>query len=141
MFKALKNYSFEQISEAANAILRTRKYTKMPTIADFVTAIEGDQEHTDDDRAELQAMAVINEIRRVGSWGKPRFDDPVTADIVRRRFGWDALCQLPVDQTSFFVRDFKAAYMAADRTYKRELLDFERKIDTEIKKLCNGIGG
>lgn len=141
MFKALKRYSYEQINAATHEILRTRKYTKMPTVADFVSAIEGDKEHIDDDQAEIQVMAVIDEIRRVGSWGKPKFNDPVTADIVRRRFGWQSLCEMQTDKTSFFVREFKAAYLAYDRTEKRRILELETDVHPEVKKLCGNIGG
>ena len=141
MFKALKRYSYEQINKATHEILRTRKYTKMPTVADFIEAIEGPQEKIDDDRAELQAMSVIDEIRRVGSWGAPRFDDPITADLVRRRFGWQSLCEMQTDKTSFFVREFKSAYLSYDRIEKRKVLQLETDIDPGVKKLCQNIGG
>ena len=140
-FAALKDYPLEKVKVAAMQITRTRKYTKMPTVADFVEAIEGDQASIDEDRAELQAMAVIDEIRRVGSWGKPRFDDPITADLVRRRFGWQSLCEMQTDKTSFFVREFKAAYLSYDREEKRKVLQLETDIDPGVKKLCQNIGG
>jgi predicted transcriptional regulator len=138
-FAALKDYPLEKVKVAAMQITRTRKYTKMPTVADFVEAIEGDQASIDEDRAELQAAKVIEQIKRVGSWGSPKFDDPVTADIVKRRFGWQMLCEMPIDQTSFFVRDFKAAYLANSREDKR--LELGMDIDPEVKKLCEKIGG
>lgn len=34
---------------------------------------------------------VKDEIRRVGSWGTPKFDDPITARVVRN-MGWLELC-------------------------------------------------
>ena len=119
-------------------ITRTRKYTKMPTVADFVEAIEGDQASIDEDRAELQAMKVISEIKRVGYMGKPKFDDPITARICNI-YRWSYLCQMPESETSFFVRDFKAAYLASSREDKR--LELGIDIDPEVKQLCQKIGG
>ena len=140
MFEALKQYSLDQLRQAATNILRTRKYTKMPTVADFVSAIEGDQEHADEDRAEMQAMAVISEIKRVGSYGNPKLTDPITASICKSVFRWNYLCQMPEADTSFFIRDFKAAYLASQREGKRELLALEGGIDPRVKQLCAGIG-
>lgn len=139
IFEALKTYSIDQIKVAAHEILRTRKYTKMPTVADFITLLSGDKEHADEDMAELQAMAVINEIRRIGSSGSPKFYDHVTADIIKRRFGWDTICAMPTDQTSFFVRDFKAAYLAYKREDNRQLLELEN-IDGGVKRIAERIG-
>jgi hypothetical protein len=139
-FAALKDYPIEKIKDAAIQITRTRKYTKMPTVADFVAAIEGDQEHADEDRAELQAMKVISEIKRVGSYGNPKFDDPITASICKSVLRWNYLCQMPEADTSFFIRDFKAAYLASQREGKRELLAMDGGIDPRVKQLCVGIG-
>lgn len=139
-FEALRQYSIDQIRQSATNILRTRKYTKMPTVADFVSAIEGDQEHADEDRAEMQAMAVISEIKRVGSYGNPKLTDPITASICKSVFRWNYLCQMPEADTSFFIRDFKAAYLASHREGKREILALEGGIDPRVKQLCAGIG-
>ena len=138
-FAALKDYPIEKIKAASMQITRTRKYTKMPTVADFVEAIEGDQSSIEEDRAEIQSMAVISEIKRVGYMGTPKFDDPVTARICSSIYRWSYLCQMPEAETSFFVRDFKAAYLANSREDKR--LELGIDIDPEVKQLCQKIGG
>ena len=140
-FAALKDYPLDKVKAAAMQITRTRKYTKMPTVADFVEAIEGDQASIDEDRAELQAMKVISEIKRVGYMGKPKFDDPITARICNSIYRWSYLCQMPESETSFFVRDFKAAYLANSREDKRQFLELDTGIDPDVKKLCQNIGG
>lgn len=136
MFNALERYSMGQIKQAANQILRTRKYTRMPTVADFVEAIEGDQKQIAEDKAETEATKVLDMIRKIGSYETPAFDDPITNDLVNRRFGWQALCTMLESQTSFFVRDFKAAYLASHREESRVAIG----MTPELKMLCGKIG-
>jgi len=105
-FEALKQYSIEQIETAVMSILKSNIYTKMPTTGTIIRAIEG----TDDDRAERQIQTIRDEIRRIGSYGSPGFEDPVTADLVSRRFSWGAICSMPEREFAFFANSFKSAY-------------------------------
>lgn len=107
MLKALGGYTIGQIEAAALQIVRTRKYTTMPTIADFVEAIEGSLE----DKGSVQALLVWGAIRRVGSYAQPLFEDPVTGQIVAE-MGWKAICATPENQQGWFLRSFAAAYKA-----------------------------
>lgn len=105
-FEALRQYNIEQVEAAVMSILRSNVYTKMPTTGSIIRAIEG----TDDDRGERQVQAIRDEIRRIGSYESPRFDDPVTADLVARRFSWGAICSMSEREFSFFANSFKEAY-------------------------------
>lgn len=105
-FEALKQYSIEQVEAAVMNIVRSNVYTKMPTTGSIIRAIEG----TDDDRGERQVQAIRDEIRRIGSYESPRFDDPVTADLVARRFSWGAICSMTEREFAFFASSFKEAY-------------------------------
>jgi len=108
-WRALKQYSIEQVEAAAHLILRTRRFTTMPTVADFVEAIEGGHE----ERAQLEAVNAWRAIQRIGGYSSVRFQDPVTAAVIDRRFGgWARLCeeQLETDR-KWFLRDFAEAYI------------------------------
>ena len=111
----------------------------MPPVAVFVEKIDGSQKQIAEDRAETQAAKVLNAIQQLGYYDQPTFADHITNDLVNRRFGWAALCEMAVDKTSFFVKDFKAAYLAHDRTEKRELIELD--VDPDVKKLVEKIGG
>ncbi|SCY46279.1 hypothetical protein [Desulfoluna spongiiphila] len=107
MLKALGNYTMAQIEAAALQIVRTRKYTTMPTIADFVEAIEGSA----DDKASVQALLVWDAIRRHGVYACPVFEDPVTNRVVSQ-LGWKSICATPDSDRSWFLRNMAAAYKA-----------------------------
>jgi hypothetical protein len=107
-FEILKAYSIDQVTAAAKKIMATRKYTKMPPIAEFIEAIEGGQPRIED-RAEIQAAYVISCIGQ----GCPRFDDPVTAYLMLHRWRWSnwAPCVLE-SELKWWSKDFKEAYRA-----------------------------
>lgn len=132
-WQILGKYSLDQIGRAAAHILKTRKIAKMPTIAEFIEAIEG----TPDDRAESEAMKVIDNIRLIGRYSQPRFEDPVTARVVGR-MGWNNLCSLPEDQQKWFVRDFMEFYKSETR--RKETAGIAAAaVDHDVKKLLEGI--
>jgi hypothetical protein len=108
---ALKSYSLDHIERAVMHIIRTRRFTKMPTIADFVEAIDGNS----DDVAEVQAHHVLCMVRQCGVYGSPVFDDPVTSELVSRRWTWGSLCSMPERDQQWFVKEFVQAY----RSYQR----------------------
>lgn len=130
-FECLKKYSLEQINSAAMTLVRTRKFTKMPTIAELIEAIEG----TPEDKGEEQAMAVIAAISQCGRYGHPRFEDPKTAAIVSR-IGWNNLCDMHTDKQKFFVKDFIESYKGETRrTETAQIADVQQ----DINKLIAGI--
>jgi len=110
MFQALSQYPVAHIEAAALQIARTRKYTTMPTVADFVEAIEGSVE----DKAMTQALCVWDSIGKVGVYGSPNYQDPLTAQIVSE-MGWKAICATKEDQRDWFLRNFAGAYKAHRR--------------------------
>ena len=132
-FEALKNFEIDQVKAAAVRLVKSRKFLKMPTVAEFIEAIEG----TPDDRAESEAMKVIDNIRLIGRYSQPRFEDPVTARVVGR-MGWNNLCSLPEDQQKWFVRDFMEFYKSETR--RKETAGIAAAaVDHDVKKLLEGI--
>lgn len=128
---ALKCYSLDQIESASMHIIRTRRFTKMPTIADFVEAIEGNS----DDVAEAQAHDVLCQVRRCGSYGTPSFDDPVTKELVSRRWTWSALCSMPERDQQWFVKEFIQAYRSYERLETVPQIDGPKR----FKQLASGM--
>ncbi len=135
-FSALGRFSIEQVEHAANEIALSRKFTKMPTIAEFIERIEG----SDQDQAELQVEKIWAEVRRIGSNGSPKFDDPVTAHVVASRFGWGRICATLDKDRPFFVKDFMEAYSCYAREEKRQEL-LSGPTNPHVLKLVAGIGG
>lgn len=133
-FNALSGFTIDQVESAANEIALTRKFTKMPTIAEFIEFIEGSSA----DAAELQVEKIWAEVRRIGTYGSPEFDDPVTAQVVSNRFDWTYVCGMLEKDRPFFVRDFRDAYASYSREEKRLLL--AGPDNPRILKLVAGTG-
>lgn len=132
-FECLRKYSIEQIRSASLSLVRTRKYTKMPTVADFIEAIDGNP----DDNAEAQAMKVLEEIRRIGSYSSPVFEDSRTQRIVAQ-MGWGTLCSMETSKEKWFVKEFMDAYKSESR--RQETAQISGKVDdSQVKKLLDNI--
>lgn len=59
-----------------------------------------------------EAQRIVDSVRRYGNSRVVEFDDPVTAEVVRRRFGgWRQLCDsLQESKLEFFKKDFVNFY-------------------------------
>lgn len=131
MFRA-DGISLGEIKQAAMHILHTRKYTKMPTYADFMQAINGNPE----DKAESQANEIMREIRSVGFYGTPVFSDPITRELMSGRFSFQSMCQQAESELKWTLKTFKEAYLAYERNEK----SLRIQCDAEIQKLIENIG-
>ena len=111
-FKVLEAYSIEEVQAAAIAILATRKFTSMPTPADFIEHISGGSA---EDKAEVEAGKVLTAIEQHGVYTSVVFDDPTTqAVIVRAYGGWARLCQdCGVEESEYWFRKNFAKTWAA----------------------------
>jgi hypothetical protein len=130
-FQALSGYSYKQLEHAAIHIIRTRKFTKMPTIADFIEAIDG----SGDDIAETQAHHVLCQVRELGAYQTPTFDDPVTRELASRRWTWGTLCSMLERDHQWFVKEFVQAY----RAYERLEIVPQLEGPTTFKQLAGGM--
>lgn len=128
-FNLLKNYSIIQIETAVYHLLRTNIYPKMPTTGQIIRAIDG----TPNDRAEIQLSNVLKAVRIIGRYGTPKFEDPITHDLVFERYGWTYLCNMPEREIDFFSKNFISAYkahhnlnsMQIDYCDKKQIVDGE----------------
>lgn len=114
-FKALESYSINEIERAAISIIVCRKYTSMPTIADFLEHMSGGSV---EDKAEVEAGKVLSAIGKHGGYASVVFDNPVTqAVIVQAYGGWVKLCQnCGVEESEkWFRKDFAKIWAAYSR--------------------------
>ena len=113
-FECLREHSVETIQQAALSIVKSRKYTNMPTVADFEEFLGGGRA---EDIAEVQSGIVIEATTNHGGYANICFDDPVTQAVIFNGFGgWSKMCsELMVDQHKFFIKDFIRIYSAYSR--------------------------
>lgn len=136
-FNQLKGYDINEFELAAKKVLGDWEYPRIPPIGVFAKAM-GKSVAKIDDTARNQAMLVLEKIRTVGSYGDPQFEDPVTRDLVARRFGWGTLCStMKADKENWFEKEFIEAYKSFD-TEKGQL-----QIDApeELKKITGNMLG
>ena len=114
-FKLLEQFDYAEVEKAALSIMATRKYTSMPTPADFLEHISGGSA---EDKAEVEAGKVLDAIGRHGAYASVVFDDAVTqAVIVQAYGGWVKLCQeCGVEESEkWFRKDFAKSWAAYSR--------------------------
>jgi hypothetical protein len=117
-FRTLVDLELAQVEQAIVRAART--LTFFPKPAELRALVEG----TPEDRAEMAWMQLLQQVRRVGSWGTPAFTDPIIARAIGDLFGgWKALCErLPGDGPELlgWAKQFKTVYSVYE---KRPLLD------------------
>ena len=114
-FKLLEQFSLPEVEKAALSVMATRKYTSMPTPADFLEHISGGSA---EDKAEVEAGKVLEAIGRHGAYSSVVFDDAVTqAVIVQAYGGWPKLCQdCGVEESEhWFRKNFARTWAAYSR--------------------------
>ena len=114
-FKMLEPFSLEDVQKAAFSIMQSRKYTTMPTPADFLEHIGGGSA---EDKAEVEAGKVLSAIGKHGVYSSVVFDDAVTqAVIVQAYGGWVKLCaDCGVEESEkWFRKDFAKTWAAYSR--------------------------
>ena len=114
-FKLLEQFSFAEVQNAALSIMATRKYTSMPTPAEFLEHIGGGAA---EDKAEVEAGKVLSAIGRHGAYASVVFDDAVTqAVIVQAYGGWPKLyADCGVEESEhWFRKNFAKTWAAYSR--------------------------
>lgn len=114
-YKLLERFSLPEVEKAALSIMATRKYTTMPTPADFLEHISGGSA---EDKAEVEAGKVLAAIGKHGAYASVVFDDAVTqAVIVQAYGGWPKLCaDCGVEESEhWFRKNFAKTWAAYSR--------------------------
>lgn len=133
-FKSMSKFSIEKVETAIEGAITNAKYFPKP--AELIEMIIGGSEKLED-IAETQALKVIEATKKYGSYQSVKFADEITERIVSKQFGWSALCAMQEKNFSFFIRDFKSAYLSLGRCGGNQLM-----IDApdKILKLTENIG-
>lgn len=114
-FKLLAQFDYTEVERAALSVMATRKYTSMPTPADFLEHISGGSA---EDKAEVEAGKVLVAIGKHSGYASVVFDDAVTqAVIVQAYGGWVKLCQeCGVEESeNWFRKNFAKTWSAYSR--------------------------
>ena len=107
---ALEDFSAEQVERGIALAIKTEEYSKMPVPAKIIRKIREacgipsplDRQKAKEAQAEAEWAQVLDQVRRVGSYGNPKFH-PTTQRVLRAMGGWSALCESMTSAN----RDFK----------------------------------
>lgn len=118
-FEALKGFDIESVKAAAMSILGQRKYTTMPTVADFLEHLGGGSV---EDKAEVAAGKLLQVVAEVGCYKSLVFDDPVLMAVVESGFGgWPKLCgECNGKDERFLRKEIAKTYAAYARQGQRK---------------------
>lgn len=101
--------TIEQAKAAAIQIMRTRKYTKMPTPADVIDLIKPPMDCKL--LAEEQADLVLGAVRSYRPGEPPEFEDPITYRLMKDRWPWGHFASsLETDRVKWWRKEFVEAY-------------------------------
>ncbi|MBW2596735.1 MAG: hypothetical protein JRC93_12355 [Deltaproteobacteria bacterium] len=125
-FDMLSGYSLEQVETASRKILKYRKYSKMPPIAEFVEALDGDSKMQG-----LEAWGVV--MGCLGGGGDGLSDEKVN-EVVRRLGGWSYLKTQTYDELHWLEKRFIEHYESMDEKHIPVL------IEGKLNKLLDKVG-
>ena len=112
-FDALCDLAITDVLTALRAVVRDGRFFPKPVeVRERVTG-------SVEDRAELAWVDLLEQVRAVGSYGRPEFEDEDTDDLIRTLFGgFRRLCEtLPAGGPELLgiAKQFKATYAAQAR--------------------------
>ncbi len=113
-FDALREYDITDVRRAAMSLLRSRKYTSMPTVADFLEHMGGGSA---EDKAEAAAGKALRAVAEAGRYASVTFDDPVLMAVIENAWGgWPEFCAAcSGPEVKFVRRELAKAYAAYAR--------------------------
>jgi len=129
--------TIDQWTAAARQILRARKFTSQPTYADFHEAIHGDLTNKANN-ATVQVSIIMKQIRDIGSYRTPVYDDPITKQLMTSRWSWPSVCAMTEDEHKWWAKEFIEAYQATEKLEPQTAIDGNGS--SRLRLLAGGIG-
>ncbi|MFZ3046617.1 MAG: hypothetical protein WA151_11950 [Desulfatirhabdiaceae bacterium] len=113
-FEALKGYDIDRVEAAAVRLMSFRKWYGLPTVAEFLEALDREQ-LLEGDIPLSQVNEVMKEVRQTGAYGTPEFKDPKTKLLMSTRWTFRELCSMTESDLRWWAKAFVEAYQAMDR--------------------------
>lgn len=114
-FETLKHFSIKEISMAANHLLHYREKTwpALPAISEFTKVIDaqGPNGISIDEKAEMQAVEVLKQLKYEGSNWDVKFEDKITQSIMTDRWSYHNWAQNVLEsELKWWKKDFIILY-------------------------------
>ena len=116
----------EEAQAAAILVMKSREYNKLPPPAVFLDLVR--PKIKPKELAEAQADKVIEYVRKLGPYNKPEFNDPITAQLMSKRWSWGSFAaNLETEKVAWWRKEFVDAYCWTAKAGPNALPAAERK--------------
>lgn len=137
-FDALRGYGIEQVATAAAKLILSREKMGMPNVAEMIREIEGPV-RTLQDQASEQVSVVIKQIREVGFYRTPCFDDPLTRRLINSRWSWRSICSMTENELKWWAKEFAELYQSFSKGEVTGNIEYKTR-DEGLRQLASKIG-
>lgn len=111
-FNVLEYYDISQIRKAINDHIRNTKNGQfMPKPADLIRQIELEEEPAEH-RAMLGWSEISRQIKSVGSYDNPHFEDPLISHVIHDMGGWVHMCGVLEKDLVWMGKEFERRYLS-----------------------------
>jgi len=101
--KIIGNYPKEKIMKMCIELIKTRKYSNFPKVAEMIELIEGNKE----EEAELAWLILREKMNKFGYYKSVSFpENPVIGAVVEAMGGWMKMFDMKVDEEKWVRKDF-----------------------------------
>ncbi len=109
--RLLAKYTVQQVEAGVERVIAEYVYKTIPPFAVLKHAIDKSlpsyvEESTLEAMAESEWAALREQVRRLGIYRTPHFDNPTTACVVDMMGGWSAMCDMVKGELSYRRKDF-----------------------------------
>ncbi len=139
---SLQQYGDTECESAFNRLITTTRFFPKPV--DVIEAIQANNpaaQITMNDRATEQIAVVMKQVRELGYYRTPCFDDPVTKRLMTGRWSWRSICSMTTEEHKWWAKEFIEAYQASERVNGNSDMPQIENSNRRLKLLAGGIGG
>lgn len=105
-FKALSDFTIDQLNDAAIILARTKVIHTFPTPAEIIQAVEGNPQ----EKAAVAFDKLIGAVRSIGPYQTVVFDDSAIHAFVQSYGGWEEICDKTVEEWKYMRNEFLKGY-------------------------------
>ena len=144
-FKALQDYSIDQITQAGTWLLknRTEKFPAVPTTKEFIDVIENLAGRLNSKTAaQIECDKVLKKLKTYGREAMPLFHDEKTKYLMTHRWTFEKLGMMKDEDLKWFRKDFVEAYQDMGATIpvmiegpKSNMVDFKKMAEKSVRRI------
>ena len=139
-FRALSVFAVEDVEAAITRAIGTLRFFPKPVeLIELITGKPESESAQIECAATSQVADVMKQVRTVGFYGKPVFDDPLTVRLLSGRWTFRSLCQMTETELKWWAKEFIEAYRSEYKTGTMLLSQPPRSLSGMVRKIGSEI--